>query len=163
MQKAKEAVGDCKLDETLPSEQQIDALAECLKRKADQQIERNEEEIAFQTSVRKEMGSKLLSYTCESAANFPFVNVTTTPSVLNSTRDGKLVETLFESDYSSVKFFHDFLRPEHCASLQRGEAVSDPIKAKMHLLARKELNLPMDSVSGLAVRTDDATYRQCEV
>jgi len=114
-ERAQKALGDCRtLDESLSPQQQIDAVAECLQRSLERELNVTDEEISFQAGVRKEMGQKLKEYTC---VDTPMVNITTTASVENTTWSNHDVKVLFASEYSSVRLVEGFLSPSQCDSL----------------------------------------------
>ena len=95
--------------------QQIDAMADCLLRGLEKELEAMDEEIAFQATVRKQMGEQLKQYTCHDIPLAP--NVTTTPAVQNTTWSNYNVRVLFDSDYSSVRIVEQFLTDSECQQI----------------------------------------------
>jgi hypothetical protein len=116
--RAQKALENCKALNTLvemTSEQQIDAIAECLQLSIEKELNSTDEEIEFQSTVRKQMGEQLKYYTCQDVPLAP--DVKTTPAVLNTTWVDYDVRVLFESEYSSVRIVEEFLTAEECQSL----------------------------------------------
>lgn len=117
-ERAQRALQNCKTMDTLvemTSEQQIDAIAECLQLSIEKELNTTDEEIEFQSTVRKQMGEQLKYYTCQDVPLAP--DVKTTPAVQNTTWVDYDVRILFESEYSSVRIVEEFLTPEECQSL----------------------------------------------
>jgi hypothetical protein len=130
LKKAKDALGGCSVEETaeLSTEEQLDRLSACLEEKIKLQMQQTDDEIAFQASVRKQLGERLSSYTCGDEEHYERVraNITTTASIQNKTwtyyeQPGKQVDlnlwTLFESDHSRVQQVEHFLSPLQCQTL----------------------------------------------
>jgi hypothetical protein len=134
---AKEALQGCTLDASVSStssaEAKLEALSSCLLRQAELEMNKTEEEISFQSGIRKDIAERLKLYACDPDELNPRHNETTTLSVHNATWNGKPVQTLFESEYSSVKLFKEFLNPVQCAQIVRLGAKSSqtiPLEAR---------------------------------
>lgn len=108
-------------------QQKLAALAECWKTQADIKLAATQNEIAFQKVVRKKLGAKLQEYKCDTAFS-DAVNLTTSHSLLNETyfepSSEKQVELLFESDFSSVRLYRDFLTTKECQTIMIGQTVA---------------------------------------
>jgi hypothetical protein len=128
MDKAKDALEACNsIVSTMMTNDvnQIDQLTECFHQQIKRKIDESDDEVKFQTSVRKDISSRLRKYICRpSSASGTFVNSTTTESVRNTTwsynSDRKSigishpVHILFESDHSSVRLVKDFITKDKC-------------------------------------------------
>lgn len=121
--RAQKALGNCRLvgmeedeDKTRVStpQQRMDAVAACLLQSIEREMNTTDDEIAFQASVRKDLGQRLKEYTCN---EIPEVKVNTTASIHNATWDKHNVKILFESDYSSVRIVEEFLTQVQCDNL----------------------------------------------
>ena len=123
--KAKEVLSSC-LDIA-----DIAELTACLTKEAKGAIDKERNDIAFQATIRKSMGEQLSDYSCGSNAVSDVslssklvspillrpVKVTTTPSIRNDTFNNELVQTLFESDYTSVTLYSNVLSVDECEDL----------------------------------------------
>jgi hypothetical protein len=148
---AQRVLEPCSVDDptiTDPNEK-LTALAACWQTQADAKLAATKNEIAFQKMVRQQLSAKLQDYKCDASFDNT-VNVTTSPSVFNETYfapdRNKQVELLFESDYSSVRLYRDFLTPSECQAIMIGQTVtaSDSALQKIRRL-----------VSEVLVRNDD--------
>lgn len=134
MDKAKEALQGCELDPLLSAADQIEALSTCMEQQLNASITKTMDDIQFQASVRKSMGSRLDEYICLDD------KLNTTTSLHNQTfgHDNKhhLVQTLFESGISQVLLVSDFASARECA------AVKKVIGNKGGVLKRKKSQRP---------------------
>ena len=160
-ERAQKALKDCRtVDEKLSPERQIDAIAECLQRGLERELNVTDEEISFQAGVRKEMGEMLKQYTCEDS---PLVEVKTTPSVENTTLFNHDVKVLFESEYSSVRIVEGFLNEQQCNTLLQlssSGAVTpsqlDPgVIRKLKTMMPQPMQLPFGHYSDTTTTTED--------
>jgi hypothetical protein len=141
--KAKEVLSSC-LDMT-----DMNELTACLTKEAKGAIDKERSDIEFQASIRKSMGDQLSDYSCgsnaisdtTSSSNLvsPIllrpVKVTTTPSIRNDTYNDELVQTLFESDYTSVTLYENVLSVDECEDLYSStNTVPTTIKNKVQNL-----------------------------
>jgi len=154
-ERAQKALGECKtLDtSTLTPQQQIDAIAECLQRSLEKELDATDEEIEFQANVRKQMGEQLKHYTCQDVPLAP--DVTTTKAVQNTTWANHDVRVLFESEFSSVRILEHFLSDTECQSLLSQNKLSSgkvspeklavpKIIQKLKLMMTSSMKLPDD-------------------
>ena len=134
--KAHESLQECNadsLDASLSPEEQLDRLATCMEQKLAAAIAETEDEIKFQSSIRKQMGQSWAEYACNDK------NVTTTSPVRNETwkfvhpttkqTSKNEINVLFESDYSRIERTPDLLTVEECRALQE-MATANPNKGK---------------------------------
>jgi hypothetical protein len=141
--KAKEALSGC-MDIT-----DINELTSCLTKQAEAAIDKEKQDIAFQATIRKSMGEQLSDYSCgnfvttdqsSTTSISPIllrpVKVTTTPSIRNDTYNNELVQVLFESDYSNVQLYENFLTVNDCDEVlnSNGTGVTLSIKNKINKL-----------------------------
>jgi hypothetical protein len=141
--KAKEVLNSC-LDMT-----DINELTACLTKEAKGAIDKERNDIEFQATIRKSMGEQLSDYSCGSNAVSDVssssnsvspillrpVKVTTTPSIRNDTYNDELVQTLFESDYTSVTLYENVLSVDECEDLySSANTVPTTIKNKVQNL-----------------------------
>jgi hypothetical protein len=132
--KAKESLSEC-LGIT-----DIEELTACLTKHVEVALNKEKEDIEFQATIRKSLASRLSNYSCggmssDSSSTSPIlsrpIKVSTTPSLRNDTFAGEPVRTLFESDYSSVRMFENFLSTEDCHHVLNGGAVTSKIQMKI--------------------------------
>ena len=121
MRKAKEALDECQRDPSLPVEEQITHLTSCMEKQLHKALNKTNEEIEFQKSLRTDMGKSLVQYTCddpkapttESFRNesWTFVNPTT------KQKEEHQVQILFETEKTAVKYVPGMLTTEQCEAL----------------------------------------------
>ena len=157
--KAKEVLSVC-LNTT-----DISDLTACLTKEAKGAIDKERDDISFQATIRKSMGEQLSDYSCGSnalsditlASSFisPIllrpVKVTTTPSIRNDTYNNELVQTLFESDYTSVTLYENILSVNECEDLYSNTTtVPRTVKNKVqHLLEHAGISATTAELSPL--------------
>lgn len=131
--KAKESLRECVgiLD--------VDELTACLTKHVEIAFDKEKDDIAFQAAIRKSMASQLSSYSCggmssDSSSTSPIlsrpIKVSTTPSLRNDTYANEPVRTLFESDYSNVRLFENFLSSNDCEEILNSGSVTPEIISK---------------------------------
>jgi hypothetical protein len=139
-QKAKDTLREC-LDIS-----NIDEMTACLTKQVEFAFDKEKEDIDFQANIRKSMAAQLSNYSCGSAITdqtsvSPIlsqpIKVTTTPSVRNDTYNDEMVRTLFESDYSSIRLFENFLTTSDCNDIYGNGEVTTRIQSKIKNLLDK--------------------------
>ena len=139
----------------------INELTACLTKEAKGAIDKERDDISFQATIRKSMGEQLSDYSCGSNAVSDAslsnvspillrpVKVTTTPSIRNDTYNNELVQTLFESDYTSVTLYENVLSENECEDLYSNNTmVPMTVKNKVQQLLEH---------SGIVVRNADVS------
>jgi hypothetical protein len=126
-EEAKASLQECKdkLDASLSPEVQVDLLAACMEQTLERTMRKTDDEVQFQSSIRKQMGHLWAEYACRDSTN-----VTTTVAVVNSTwsytdpeakrkRSTKHeVNVLFESEYNKITRVQKFITFPECEALQ---------------------------------------------
>jgi hypothetical protein len=118
----------------------VDELTSCLTKHVEIAFDKEKEDIEFQATIRKSMASQLSNYSCGGMSSDPSstspilsrpIKVSTTPSLRNDTYANEPVRTLFESDYSSVRLFENFLTVQDCDHILNKGAVTAEIQTKI--------------------------------
>jgi len=130
MEKAKETVAGCSLEDTLhnnnnnldPAEQ-INRLSRCMDQRIQQTLAETQEEIEFQASVRVDMGHRLVHYACRDADNFTRtepLHTRTWTYVHPTTRLKSLhkVDVPFETPESVVSVVEHVITDAQCQALE---------------------------------------------
>lgn len=163
---AKRVLESCQTDASVTSSSdQLTALAHCLQEHADAKLEATRDEIKFQKELRKDLGVKLQDYTCDQTWNS--INVTTTRSLLNATYppDNKQVELLFESDFSSVRLYREFLTASECKAIMIGQSAeaSDSALQKIKNLVSSTIGSDpyVKGAKSIRVRVDGTAEGEC--
>jgi hypothetical protein len=140
---AREAIGRCRPDESLPPSERVDAYASCLSSQVNATLELKREQIGFERSVRDRMGERMAGYACR--AEGPRDALNTSDPVRNDTwtyadetsaasvpagsapaaaARARRIRTvphparvLFESDRSAIVLVESFFSPEQCRGL----------------------------------------------
>ena len=140
--KAKDSLKECQdrlQKSSLSAQEQLDLLASCMEEKLAESMKQTSEEIQFQSGIRKQMGQAWADYACQDATN-----VTTTIAIKNETwayrsfGSGKrhTLNTLFESDYSSIVRAQEFLTSSECQALESATAPGKSAPMVLPLSAR---------------------------
>ena len=121
MHKAKEALNACERDPNLPAEEQIVQLSSCMEKELQKTLNRTNEEIEFQATLRKDMGKNLVQYTCDDP------KAPTTESYRNESwvflnpstkqQEEHEVQILFETDLTAVKYIPGMFTAKQCKAL----------------------------------------------
>lgn len=164
LQLAKEALHECRQwsrsesqSGNHHSDRTMEALAECLLRKAETVLNETVEEIHFQARVRKDLGARLSQYSCSDDMFTAGVQVTTTPSILNETYSGgQPVRTLFESSDGAerIRLYEDFVTEEECQNVFRTRQIPDTMASKVHDLVTSTAAAPAVGVNPNEIFTE---------
>ena len=125
--KAQDSLKDChaQVDNSkLSPQEQLDQLTTCMEESLAASMRQTNEEILFQSNIRKQMGQSWAEYACKDSTNvtttIPIVNDTWTFLPEGSRRSSRIpLNTYFESDHSKVVRAQKFLTFEQCETLEK--------------------------------------------
>ena len=139
--KAQQSLQDCKDNKPLENEtpeEQIDRLSACMEQKLLAALESTDEEIEFQSSVRKRIGQSWAHYACQDnnvTTTIPIQNETWTFQPSTSTAGRRVrssrheANVMFESDYSRIERIQKLVTDEECAALEQAAQPADGMYA----------------------------------
>ena len=143
MKKAREALDACQRDASLPANEQIAQLAACMQTQVKKTLQKTTDEIAFQATLRQDMGAYLVDYTCDDP------KATTTESYRNESwafinpatrvQQEHEVQVLFETEMTAVKYIPNMLTVEQCNTLLDATIVDNQNRRVLPLEARDSM------------------------